>query len=392
MSHTSFIPPRRTLMGPGPSHVHERVLNAMARPTIGHLDPEFIRLMDEIKQFLQALFKTENNLTLPVSAPGSAGQETCMVNLLEPGDKCVICINGVFGGRLKMMAERAGAQVVTVDQTWGRAIDPDALEKTLAKHPDAKLVAFVHAETSTGVLSDAQAIAAVAKKHDCLVVADTVTSLGGVPVLVDEWGLDAVYSGTQKCLSCPPGLSPVTFSAAANEAIAARKTPSQSWFLDLSLLTGYWTGGAQRAYHHTAPVNALYGLHEALLMLSEEGLENAWQRHSQLHLALVAGFEAMGLGMAVPADERTPQLNTVEIPDGIDEAAVRKTLLLEHNLEIGAGLGPMAGKIWRIGLMGQSCTMDNVTYCLETLEKVLQEAGAKINVGDACEAAKAATA
>lgn len=392
MPLTSFMPPRRTLMGPGPSHVNERVLNAMARPTIGHLDPEFIRLMDEIKHYLQALYKTENALTLPVSAPGSAGQETCIVNLLEPGDKCVICINGVFGERMLSMAERAGATVVPVRQTWGRAVDPDALKQTLAQHPDAKLVAFVHAETSTGVLSDAQAIAAVAKEHDCLVVADTVTSLGGVPVLIDDWGIDASYSGTQKCLSCPPGLSPVTFSDAAHQVISTRETPPQSWFLDLGLLTGYWTGGAQRAYHHTAPVNALYGLHESLVMLFEEGLENAWKRHRQLHLALVAGFEAMGLDMAVPADQRTPQLNTVEIPSGIDEAAVRKELLLEHNLEIGAGLGPMAGKIWRIGLMGQSCTMDNVIFCLETLEKILHSAGAKITVGDACEAAKTVAA
>lgn len=376
-------------MGPGPSHVHQRVLEAMARPTIGHLDPEFIRLMDEIKGYLQTLFKTENDLTLPISAPGSAGQESCMVNLLEPGDKCVICINGVFGERLTAMAERAGATVITVRQTWGQAVDPQALEDALREHPDAKLVAFVHAETSTGVLSDAKTLASVAKQHDCLVVADTVTSLGGVPVEVDAWGIDASYSGTQKCLSCPPGLSPVTFSDAARAVISNRKTPSQSWFLDLNLLTGYWSGGAQRAYHHTAPVNALYGLHESLVMLMDEGLEQVWSRHARNHKALVAGLEAMGLEMAVAAGERTPQLNAVRIPEGVDEAAIRKQLLQQDNLEIGAGLGPLAGKIWRIGLMGQSSTMDNVIFCLQKMEQALDAAGANINTGKAEAAAKA---
>jgi len=389
MSNSSFAPPLRTLMGPGPSHVHQRVLEAMARPTIGHLDPEFIRLMDEIKSYLQTLFRTQNDLTLPVSAPGSAGQESCMVNLLESGDKCVICINGVFGERLTAMAERAGATVITVRQTWGQAVDPQALEDTLREHPDAKLVAFVHAETSTGVLSDARTLAAVAKQNDCLVVVDTVTSLGGVPVEIDAWGIDASYSGTQKCLSCPPGLSPVTFSEAARDVIANRKTPPQSWFLDLNLLTGYWGGGAQRAYHHTAPVNALYGLHESLVMLMEEGLEQAWARHERNHKALVAGLEAMGLEMAVAAGERTPQLNAVRIPEGVDEAAIRKQLLQQENLEIGAGLGPLAGKIWRVGLMGQSCTQENVVFCLQKLEQALAAAGANIATGQAETAANA---
>ncbi len=392
MPNTSFSPPNRVLMGPGPSQVHPRVLEAMARPTIGHLDPEFIRLMDEIKSFLQQLYQTQNELTLPISAPGSAGQEACVVNLLEPGDKCVVCINGVFGERMTIMAERAGAEVIPVRQEWGRAIDPDVLAQTLGQHPDTKVVAFVHAETSTGVLSDAQAITRIAKQHDCLVIADTVTSLGGVPVLIDEWGIDAAYSGTQKCLSCPPGLSPVTVSTNATAAMQARKTPPQSWFLDLGLLTGYWTGGAQRAYHHTAPVNALYGLHESLLMLLEEGLEATWTRHRKNHEALVAGMEAMGLEMAVPASERTPQLNAVSIPEGVDEGAIRKQLLLEHNLEIGAGLGPLAGKIWRIGLMGQSSTIENVTLCLQTLGSALQKGGARVHLDDSVAAAKAVLA
>lgn len=392
MQQTSFYPPSRILMGPGPSPVPERVLQALSRPTIGHLDPEFIRLMDEIKAALRVAFKTDNELTLPISGPASAGQEACIVNLLEPGDKCVIAINGVFGERLATMAERARAEVIAIRQTWGRAVDPEAVRHTLSEHPDAKLLAFVHAETSTGVLSDAKAVAAAAAEHDCLVLADTVTSLGGVEVEIDAWGIDAAYSGTQKCLSCPPGLSPVTFSDKARDAITSRAAPVQSWFLDLSLLTAYWSGGAQRSYHHTAPINALYGLHEALLVLDEEGLERAWARHRRNHLALVAGLEAMGLEMAVPASERTPQLNAVQVPDGVDEAALRQQLLREHDLEIGAGLGPMAGKIWRIGLMGQGATLENVLYCLDAIEQVLDGAGAGIARGQARPAAEAQAA
>lgn len=387
----SFQPPARILMGPGPSDVHPRVLEALARPTTGHLDPEFIRLMDEIKAALRGLFDTANELTLPISGPASAGQEACVVNLLEPGDKAVICVNGVFGGRLADMARRAGAEVVAVEREWGRAVDPEALEAALKAHPDAKLAAFVHAETSTGALSDAETLAAVARRHDCLVLADTVTSLAGVPVHVDDWGLDIVYSGTQKCLSCPPGLSPVTFSPAAREAMTARRAPVQSWFLDLSLLTAYWAG-EKRSYHHTAPVNALYGLHEALLMIEEEGLEAIWARHRRCHEALVAGLEAMGLGLAVPEGERIPQLNAVTVPEGVDEAEVRRRLLIDHDLEIGAGLGPMAGRIWRIGLMGQSATPDHVRVCLEALETVLGDMNAPIRRGGARAAAEVAGA
>lgn len=371
MSMSSFNPPKRILMGPGPSDVHDRVRQALARDTIGHLDPRFIQLMDEIMGGLRQAFRTQNQLTMPISAPGSAGQEAAIVNLLEPGDTFVVCVNGVFGSRMAMMAERAGARVVKVEQTWGRAIDVDALRDTMKTAGPVKLVGFVHAETSTGVLSDARAIAAVAQEFDALTLADTVTALGGVPVEIDAWGIDAAYSGTQKCLSCPPGLSPVTFGPRARAAMDARAAPVQSWFLDLSLLTGYWSG-AKRAYHHTAPVNALYGLHESLVMLLEEGLEDAWARHAAMHARLVDGLEALGLHMAVPVGERTPQLNAVTVPDGVDEAGVRAQLLERHNLEIGAGLGPMAGKIWRIGLMGQSCTERHVKLCLGALEEALK--------------------
>ena len=384
-------PSRRLLMGPGPSDVHPRVLSAMARPTVGHLDPDFVALMDDIKALLRRAFQTENELTIPLSAPGSAGMECCFVNLLEPGDTAVICSNGVFGGRMKENAERCGARTVMVEAPWGEAVDPDAVKTALKANPEAKVVAFVHAETSTGVQSDAAAICRIAADAGALSIVDAVTSLGGIPVAVDAWGADAVYSGTQKCLSCPPGLSPMTFSARAADAIKSRRTKVQSWFLDLSLVMGYWGGpaGGGRSYHHTAPVNALYGLHEAVLMLEEEGLDAAWTRHAVMHRALVSGFEAMGLAMKVTADIRLPQLNAVEIPDGIDEAMVRRHLLANFNLEIGAGLGPWAGKVWRIGLMGQSATKAHVLTCLAALESTLLSAGGAVHAGRAQAAAQA---
>ena len=293
----SFIPPRRTLMGPGPSDVSPRVLAALARPTIGHLDPEFVRMMDELKAMLQNAFRTRNAMTMPVSAPGSAGMETCFVNLIEPGDKVIVCVNGVFGGRMKENVRRIGGEAVLVEDAWGAPVDPNKLDEVLAQHKDAKIVAFVHAETSTGARSDAQTLCRIARDHDCLTIVDAVTSLGGVPLEVDAWGADAVYSGTQKCLSCPPGISPVTMSARAVDAIRKRNAPVQSWFLDLNLVMAYWGGEGARVYHHTAPVNALYGLHEALVMLEEEGLENSWTRHAREHAALRVGVEAMGLAL-----------------------------------------------------------------------------------------------
>ena len=388
----SFNPTVRTLMGPGPSDVNPRILTAMGKPTIGHLDPEFIRLMDEIKTLLQYAFKTENNLTIPVSAPGSAGMETCFVNLVEAGDKVVICQNGVFGGRMAENVKRLGAEAIVVEQEWGRAIDPSQLEATLKSHPDTRIVAFVHAETSTGASSDAKALCDIARNAGCLVIMDCVTSLGGSEVRLDEWGVDAAYSGTQKCLSCAPGLSPVSFSDRAVEVIKNRKTPVTSWFLDLNLVMGYWGEGQTRAYHHTAPVNALYGLHEALVILHEEGVENSWQRHQKNHLALRAGFEAMGLGFVVPEDERLVQLNAVSIPEGVDEATVRKQLLEQYNLEIGAGLGSLAGKVWRIGLMGYASNPKNVLLCVNALESVLSQYNAPINKGVATAAVQSSYA
>lgn len=360
----------------------------MARPTIGHLDPAFVGLMDEIKTLLQYAFQTENALTMPVSGPGTAGMESCVVNLIEPGDKVIVCQNGVFGGRLKAMVERCGGHFVLVEDEWGKAVSPEKLEAALKANPDTKVVAFVHAETSTGVLSDAESLAALAHGYDCLVIADTVTSLAGSPLRVDNWGLDAVYSGSQKCLSCTPGLSPITFSERAAEMVKNRSTPVQSWFMDVSLVMSYWGSGSKRSYHHTAPINALYALHESLIMLREEGLEEAWARHRRNHEALRAGLEALGIDYFVAEEARTPQLNAVVIPDGIDEARVRRRLLEDHDLEIGAGLGALAGKVWRIGLMGFSSRPENIVRCLSVLGAILQDEGLSVSPTEAVQEAQ----
>ncbi|MGI1989075.1 pyridoxal-phosphate-dependent aminotransferase family protein [Shewanella glacialipiscicola] len=368
----AFNPPRRILMGPGPSDVYPEVLAAQARPTVGHLDPLFVGMMDELKSLIQYAFQTKNEMTMAVSAPGSAGMETCFVNLVEPGEKVIVCRNGVFGDRMRQNVERMGAIAVLVDNEWGTPVDPAAVEAALKAHPDAKFLAFVHAETSTGALSDAKTLCALAKQYGCLSIVDAVTSLGGVELRVDEWGIDAIYSGSQKCLSCVPGLSPVSFSPAAVEKLKNRKTPVQSWFLDQSLVMAYWTSaGGKRSYHHTAPVNALYALHESLRILAAEGLENAWQRHHEMHLVLRAGLEKLGLNFVVAEDYRLPQLNTVYIPAGVDDGAVRTRLLKDYNLEIGAGLGALAGKAWRIGLMGFGARRENVSLCLKALDEVL---------------------
>ncbi|KPK39679.1 MAG: alanine--glyoxylate aminotransferase [Gammaproteobacteria bacterium SG8_47] len=379
-------------MGPGPSNVPPRVLEALSRPTIGHLDPAFVGMMDEVKALLQYAFRTENPLTLPVSAPGSAGMETCFVNLVEPGDKVIVCINGVFGGRMKQNVERSGGIAVVVEDAWGAPVDPNKVEEALKAHPDAKVLAFVHAETSTGAQSDAATLCRLAQQYDTLTIVDAVTSLGGTPVDVDAWGVDAIYSGTQKCLSAPPGLSPVSFNERAVEVIRTRKTRVHSWFLDLNLVMGYWGASGKRAYHHTAPVNSLYALHEALLMLREEGLEQAWVRHAHMHQGLRAGLEALGLSFVVDEPYRLPQLNAVTIPRGVDDAAVRARLLTEHNLEIGAGLGDLAGKVWRVGLMGYSCSSANIEYCLNALEQVLADEGLPLERGGAADAARRALA
>lgn len=390
MTAKSFHPPVRTLMGPGPSDVNPRVLAAMSRPTIGHLDPVFVDMMDEMKGLLQYAFQTRNELTLPVSAPGSAGMETCFVNLVQPGDTVVVCINGVFGGRMKENVERCGATAVVVEDEWGKPVDPQKLEDVLKAHPEASTVAFVHAETSTGACSDVKTLAEIAHRHDCLVIVDSVTGLGGSELRVDDWGVDAIYSGSQKCLSCTPGLSPVSFGEQAVARIRGRSHKVQSWFLDLNLVMGYWGGGAKRAYHHTAPVNALYALHESLVILQEEGLENAWARHRAHHEALKAGLEGMGLKLIVAPEHRLPQLNAVKVPAGVDEAAVRKALLDDYDLEIGAGLGPLAGKVWRIGLMGFGASRRNVLFCVSALENVLAGQGADIVPGRAVAAARGA--
>ncbi len=373
MTIQSFIPPHRTLMGPGPSDISPQVLQALSRPTIGHLDPLFINMMDELKQLLKYAFQTENTFTIAVSAPGSAGMEACFVNLVEAGDKVVVCRNGVFGERMRENVIRCGGEAVVVDNEWGEPVDVRKVRDALDANPDAKILAFVHAETSTGALSDAQALASLAQERGVLTIVDAVTSLGGVPLKVDEWGLDAVYSGSQKCLSCVPGLSPLTFSAAAIQRIQNRQSPVQSWFLDQSLVLGYWSGEGKRSYHHTAPVNSLYALHEALLLLKNEGLENAWKRHQAMHEKLKTGLELMGIQFVVDEDYRLPQLNAVYIPEGVDDGAVRATLLNDYNLEIGAGLGALTGKTWRIGLMGYASRNENVALCLKALDETLHQ-------------------
>jgi len=363
----SFYPPQRTLMGPGPSEIHPRVFSAMERPTIGYLDPVFVNMMDELKELLRYAFQTKNALTFPVSGPGSVGMEICFVNMVSPGDKVIVCRNGVFGGRMIENVERCGGVAVVVEDAMGTPVNPGKVEEAFRNNPDAKILAFVHAETSTGVVSDAKTLAEIARNHGAYTIVDAVTSLAGVPVLVDEWGLDAVYSGSQKCLSCTPGLAPVTFN-------------DRSWFMDLYLLLGYW-GDTTRTYHHTAPTNALYSLHEALVMLREEGLQAAWARHERNHKALRAGLEAFGLKFLVEERSRLPQMNAVYVMPGLDEKEIRRRLLEEFNIEIGAGLGSLAGKIWRFGIMGYSCKMENVMLCLCALESLFDDMGAKIEIG-----------
>ncbi|MDA9685047.1 alanine--glyoxylate aminotransferase family protein [Pseudomonadota bacterium] len=371
MKVNSFIPPNRILMGPGPSDVCDRVLQAMARPTIGHLDPMFIKMMDETKQLLQYAFQTQNELTFAVSAPGMAGMECCFANLVEPDDKVIIAKNGFFGERMKENVERFGGIPIVIDDAWGTKVDLNKIEAALNEHTDAKIVASVHAETSTGALTDPESITKLAHDHGCLSIVDTVTGLVGVPLKVDEWGIDAIYSGTQKCLSASPGLSPISFSNAAKEKIKNRKSKVKSWFLDLNLIMSYWEGEGGRSYHHTAPINSLYGFHEALVMLSEEGLENSWKRHKENHLKLREGLEKLNIEFLVKEEDRLPQLNAIYIPDGVNDLESRQRLLNEFNLEIGAGLGVLAGKVWRIGLMGQSSNKKNIEYCLNSLAEVI---------------------
>jgi len=365
----------------------------MSQPAIGYLDPVFVEMMEELKALLRYVYQTKHPLTFPVSGPGSVGMEYCFVNLVAPGDKVIVCRNGVFGGRMIENVERAGGIAIVVEDEWGAPVDPNKLEDALKKHRDVRVIAFIHGETSTGVQSDAKTLVQIAHKYDALAIVDAVTSLGGSPVLVDEWEIDAVYSASQKCLSCTPGLSPVSFSERVVDYVKARKDKIHSWFMDMNLLLGYW-GSTTRTYHHTAPTNSLFGLHEALLLIKEEGLDNCWARHQRHHLALKAGLEAMGLQFLVRDGYRLPQMNAVHIPEAIRarEAEVRKTLLNEFNLEIGAGLGPLAGKIWRIGIMGYSCRPENIMLCLSALGSVLSDMGLAVHVGDAEAAAHGAYA
>ncbi len=374
-----FPPPRRLLLGPGPSEVHPRVLAAMAQPLVGHLDPAFIALMEETKRLLRAVFETENTLTLPISGTGSAGLEACIVNLVEPGDEVVIGVNGVFGTRLTDVATRAGATVVKAEAPWGEIVPDDVLAAAIARARRPKLVVLVHAETSTGVWQPLEDASRRAHAAGALFVVDCVTSLGGCPVGIDRLDIDAAYSGTQKCLSCPPGLSPITFGARAMAALRARTRPVQSWYLDLSMIERYW--GEERVYHHTAPITMNYGLYEALRLVVEEGLEARFRRHRLNHEALVAGLEALGLTMAVVPAHRLWMLNSVRIPDGVDDVAVRRALLESEGIEIGGGLGPMKGRTWRIGLMGESSTRTSVTRLLDALERTLPRHGMSVPAG-----------
>ncbi len=370
--HRDLNLPVRTLLGPGPSNVHPRVLRAMATPMIGHLDPKFLELMDETMELLRFVFQTENAITFALPGTGSAGMEAALVNLIEPGDGVVVGVNGYFGERLCEMASRHGAEVRRVEAAWGEIIDPDQVERALAERR-AKLVAVVHAETSTGVLQPIKPIAEACRRHGALLVVDAVTSLGGGPVAPDEWGVDVCFSCTQKGLSCPPGLAPITVSDRAVAATGSRRSPVQSWYLDLSLITKYW--GSDRLYHHTAPITMLYALREALRLVAEEGLTDRWDRHQRLSDALVAGLTALGLQILAPEGYRAPTLTVVKIPEGVPDLEVRKALLSEHNIEIGGGLGALKGRVWRIGLMGESCSQANVLLVLSALETMLVRFG-----------------
>ncbi len=369
MNYSELNTSPRILMGPGPSDMHPRVYKALSTQMIGHLDPEFVSIMDEVKEMVQATFQTKNNLSFVVSAPGSAGMETCLVNLIEPGDEVLICQHGVFGGRMADIAKRAGATVHMVQQEWGKPIDPQDVKAAL-ENCDPKLVAIVHAETSTGVLQPLEEISKLVHDKEALFVVDAVTSYCGIDLRVDDWGIDAIYTGTQKCLSAPPGLSPVSFSERAVEVLDARTTPVQSWFLDLSLVKNYWAG-AKRAYHHTAPISQIYGIREAYRLVLEEGLEARFKRHQETHEHLRDGLEALGFSYLVDKEYRLPMLNAVYLPEGVEELPIRKKLLNEYNIEVGGGLGAFAGKLWRIGLMGHSCDKNHVNMLLSAIKEIL---------------------
>jgi alanine-glyoxylate transaminase/serine-glyoxylate transaminase/serine-pyruvate transaminase len=382
-------PSQRILLGPGPSDVHPRILTAMANPLVGHLDPQFLEIMNETQELLRNTFRTNNRLTFPVSGTGSAGMEACVVNLIEPGDRMVVCINGVFGQRMTDVAQRAGSAVTTIEQPWGEVFELGQIREVLQK-TRPKVLGIVHAETSTGAWQPAAELGKLCHEFDTLLLLDTVTSLGGVPVEIDAWGIDAVYSGTQKCLSCPPGLSPVSFSPRAVDVINRRKTKVQSWYLDMTMVQRYW--GEERFYHHTAPITMIYALREALRLVDEEGLEARWARHRRNHQALKAGLAALGISYAAAEGHQLPTLNAVRIPSGVDDLTIRKRLLAEFGIEIGSGLGDFKGKVWRIGLMGFSSRPNNVLLLLAALEQCLLAQGARITPGAGVAAANRAYA
>lgn len=367
-TYKALNPPHRILMGPGPSNVHDSVMEALSKPVVGHLDPVFLSIMEEVQEMLRQVFLTTNHLTIPISGTGSAGMEAALVNAIEDGDHVLVCISGVFGQRMCDIVERCGGILKKVETEWGTPIDPEQVRTALADFP-AKIVAIVHAETSTGVLQPLEDISKIVHEKDALLLVDAVTSLGGAPLKIDEWGIDICYSGTQKCLSCPPGLAPITFGPRALEKINKRSSKVQSWYLDMTMVQKYW--GPDRVYHHTAPISMIYALREALRIVVEEGLANRWERHLIYHRSLVEGLEKLGLQMLVDPSYRTPMLNSVVIPSGADDAVIRKRLLEEYNTEIGSGLGPLKGKIWRIGLMGHSCTQENVNHILSALKSLL---------------------
>ncbi|MGH8013822.1 MAG: pyridoxal-phosphate-dependent aminotransferase family protein [Candidatus Binataceae bacterium] len=384
-SFPELQPAARVLLGPGPSNVHPRVMKAMLSPVVGHLDPDFVKVMEDIKKLLRIVFQTSNEITFPVSGTGSAGMETALVNLIEEGDRVVVGIAGAFGERLVDAATRMGAQVDRVDAQWGRIVEPERLEAALKAAAKPKLLAIVHAETSTGVYQPVAELASMAHRYGALMVMDAVTSLGCVPVEIDHWQVDACYSCTQKGLGAPPGLAPVTFSERAMEAVRTRKSKCRSWYFDLAMIERYW--GPDRLYHHTAPITMNYALYEALRIVVEEGLEQRFQRHRANAAALWAGLDAMGLKLAAQEGYRLPQLATVRVPPGIDEAAVRSELLRLFNTEIAAGLGPLKGQIWRIGLIGESSRRENVMLILNALETILESMGMEIARGMALQAA-----